>query len=178
MNAGLSGNRIWLKRLGSVYHGSVSSTQHWVTPHGWLGCLMTAQSEHHHRAHGPSLIWIIQHLRTLWASILIRHTADWNCPQELLYDNVTPHGNTHTHTHIWFHVAMIVERYSGRGVAMRPRLQASLGTWCQLSHQDTRRHIISVFLSRSTDGRLEFQWFRHLHTDRTTHDAEIKCSLR
>lgn len=60
MKAGLSvSNRIWLRRLGSVYDCSLSSTLGWLTLHGWLGRLMASQSEHHHSGHGPSLIYII-----------------------------------------------------------------------------------------------------------------------
>lgn len=93
-----------------------------------------------------------------------KHT-NWNCPPVPLYNNVTAvfprqqQGNTHTHTHTLLYVAIEgrkIQREGEEGVAMRQRLQADLGTRCKLSHQDTRRHIFSIFLSRLTDDRLQF----------------------
>lgn len=53
-----------------------------LTLHGWSGCLIASQSvrasshdTHHHWSESP-----YKTLRSMWALVLIRNTADWNCP--------------------------------------------------------------------------------------------------
>lgn len=101
--AGLSSNIVPLRGLEGVYGGSVSSTQHWLTLHGWLGDVVAGQSEHCHSGHGPSLILIILHNTEVTVERNPHQTHSW---LELTISAITQrHASVlmkvpHTHTRL------------------------------------------------------------------------------